>query len=56
MFQRKQVLPLVLIFILALAAQATTIAAYRVLREITATKRKLGVLDILDAWSVWLHI
>jgi hypothetical protein len=25
-------------------------------RDITATKRKLGVLDILDAWSVWLHI
>lgn len=33
LFQRKQVLPLILILILVLGAQATTIAASRVLRE-----------------------
>ncbi|OEL29587.1 hypothetical protein BAE44_0009397 [Dichanthelium oligosanthes] len=33
LFQRKQALPLVLILILVLGAQATTIAASRVLKE-----------------------
>jgi len=33
LYQRKQALPLILILILVLSAQATTIAAFRVLRE-----------------------
>lgn len=43
MFQRNQVLPLVLIICLALAAQATTIAAFRVLREKSQPQRGSSV-------------
>jgi hypothetical protein len=58
LFQRKQVLPLILILTLVLGAQATLIAASRVPtseREITAAGKTLGVLDI-HAWGIWLHI